>query len=97
MSIYEIIAEKAVERFGQNEKGYAAFKNSVKHYENAAKEGYQALCEHFNGAANCTGLSVVSEEICIDTLGYDKTEGAMVLAMMYELNITERQSGLVVL
>lgn len=97
MSIFQIIAEETVERFGQDEKAYEIYKAGVKHYKDAAKEGYRVLCEHFNGAADRTGISVVSEEKCINIMGYDMTEGTKVLAMMYEMNITERQGGAVVL
>lgn len=97
MSIFQIIAEETAKRFGQDEKGYEMYKAGVKHYKDVAKEGYRVLCEYFNGAADRTGISVVPEERCISVMGYDITEGSMVLAMMYELNITEKQGGLVVL
>lgn len=97
MSVYEMITEKVVKKYGQGEKAYQIFKNGVKYYEEAAKEGYRVLCEYFNGSASRTGISVVPEERCIDVMGYDVAEGSMVLAMMYELNITEKQGGLVVL
>lgn len=64
MSIFEIIAEETVKRYG---------------------------------SADRTGISTVSEERCIEVMGYNMIEGSRVLAMMYEMNITERQGGLVVL
>lgn len=43
MSIFQIIAEEAAKRFGQDEKGYEMYKAGVKHYKDAAKEGYRVL------------------------------------------------------
>lgn len=97
MSIFEIIAEETVKRFGHDDKAYKVYQDGVKHYKEAASMGYKVLCKYFNGSADRTGVSTVSEERCIEVMGYDMTEGSRVLAMMYEMNITERQGGLVVL
>lgn len=97
MNIFEIIAEETVKRFGRDDKAYKVYQDGIKHYKEAASVGYKVLCEYFNGSEDRTGISTVSEDRCIEVMGYNMIEGSRVLAMMYEMNITERQGGLVVL
>lgn len=72
-------------------------RKTVARIEEKARTGYKVLCEYFNGSATRTGLCVVSEDRAIEVLGLNNYDGKRVLAMMYELKLTERQNGMVVI
>ena len=72
-------------------------KKTVACLEEKARNGYKVLCEYFNGSTTKTGLCVVSEDRVIEVLGLNNHDGKQVLAMMYELKLTERQNGMVVI
>lgn len=62
-----------------------------------ARTGYKVLCKYFNGSTTRTGLCVVSEDRVNEVLGLNNYGGKRVLTMMYELKLTERQNGMVVI
>ena len=41
MSIFEIIAEETVKRFGHDDKAYKVYQDGIKHYKEAASVGYK--------------------------------------------------------
>ena len=73
------------------------YEKTVARIEEKARTGYKVLCEYFNGSTTRTGLCVVSEDRVIEVLGLNNYDGKRVLAMMYELKLTERQNGMVVI
>lgn len=97
MNIYEIISLEAVDKFDDTRLAYKYYRNVISHLEEQAKIGYKVLCEYFNGTSSRTGLCVVSEKRAIEVLGLTWHEGNRVLSMMYELNLTERQNGMIVI
>lgn len=96
MNIYTIISKEATEKYVDMDLAYNYYEKTVARIEEA-RTGYKVLCEYFNGSATRTGLCIVSEDRAIDVLGLNNHNGKQVLAMMYALKLTERQSGMVVI
>jgi hypothetical protein len=97
MNIYTIISKEATEKYADTYLAYNYYKKTVARLEENARNGYKVLCEYFNGSTTKTGLCVVSEDRVIEVLGLNKHDGKQVFAMMYELKLTERQNGMVVI
>ena len=97
MNIYTIISKEATEKYVDTYLAYNYYEKTVAHLEENARTGYKVLCEYFNGTSTRTGLCVVSENIAIEVLGLTNYDGKRVLAMMYELKLTERQNGMIVI
>ncbi len=97
MNIYTIISKEATEKYADTYLAYNYYKKTVARLEENARTGYKVLCEYFNGSTTRTGLCVVSEDRAIEVLGLNNYDGKQVLAMMYELKLTERQNGMVVI
>ena len=97
MNIYTIISKEATEKYADTYLAYNYYKKTVARIEEKARTGYKVLCEYFNGSTTRTGLCVVSEDRAIEVLGLNNYDGKQVLAMMYELKLTERQNGMVVI
>lgn len=97
MNIYTIISKEATEKYADTYLAYNYYEKTVTGLEENARIGYKVLCEYFNGSSIRTGLCVVSEDRAIEVLGLTKYDGKRVLAMMYELKLTERQNGMVVI
>lgn len=70
-------------------------RNKIK--KKGEKKRYEHLHNYFNGSTTKTGLCVVSEDRANEVLGLNNYDGKRVLAMMYELKLTERQNGMVVI
>lgn len=97
MNIYTIISKEATEKYADTYLAYNYYEKTVARLEEEARTGYKVLCEYFNGSTTRTGLCVVSEDRAIEVLGLNNYDGKQVLAMMYELKLTERQNGMVVI
>ena len=97
MNIYTIISKEATEKYADTYLAYNYYEKTVACLEEKARTGYKVLCEYFNGSTTKTGLCVVSEDRAIEVLGLNNYDGKQVLAMMYELKLTERQNGMVVI
>lgn len=97
MNIYTIISKEATEKYAGTYLAYNYYEKTVARLEENARTGYKVLCEYFNGLTTRTGLSVVSEDRAIEVLGLNNYDGKRVLVMMYELKLTERQNGMVVI
>ena len=97
MNIYTIISKEATEKYEDTYLAYNYYEKTVARLEENARKGYKVLCEYFNGSTTKTGLCVVSEDRAIEVLGLNNYDGKRVLAMMYELKLTERQNGMVVI
>ena len=97
MNIYTIISKEATEKYADTYLAYNYYEKTVRRLEENARTGYKVLCEYFNGSTIKTGLCVVSEDRAIEVLGLNNYDGKRVLAMMYELKLTERQNGMVVI
>ena len=97
MNIYTIISKEATEKYADTYLAYNYYEKTVARLEENARKGYKVLCEYFNGSTTKTGLCVVSEDRVIEVLGLNNHDGKRVLAMMYELKLTERQNGMVVI
>lgn len=97
MNIYTIISKEATEKYADTYLAYNYYNKTVARLEENARNGYKVLCGYFNGSTNKTGLCVVSEDRVIEVLGLNNHDGKQVLAMMYELKLTERQNGMVVI
>ena len=97
MNIYTIISKEATKKYADTYVAYNYYEKSVARLEENARKGYKVLCEYFNGSTTKTGLCVVSEDRAIEVLGLNDYDGKRVLAMMYELKLTERQNGMVVI
>ena len=97
MNIYTIISKEATEKYADTYLAYNYYEKTVAQIEEKARTGYKVLCEYFNGSTTRTGLCVVSEDRAIEVLGLNNHDGKQVLAMMYELKLTERQNGMVVI
>lgn len=97
MNIYTIISKEATEKYADTYLAYNYYEKTVARIEENARSGYKVLCEYFNGSTTRTGLCVVSEDRAIEVLGLNNYDGKQVLAMMYELKLTERQNGMVVI
>lgn len=97
MNIYTIISKEATEKYADTYLAYNYYKKTVARIEEKARTGYKVLCEYFNGSTTRTGLCVVSEDRAIEVLGLNNYDGKRVLVMMYELKLTERQNGMVVI
>ena len=97
MNIYTIISKEATEKYADTNLAYNYYKKTVERIKEKARTGYKVLCEYFNGSTTRTGLCVVSEDRAIEVLGLNNYDGKRVLAMMYELKLTERQNGMVVI
>lgn len=97
MNIYTIISKEATEKYADTHLAYNYYKKTVERIKEKARTGYKVLCEYFNGSTTRTGLCVVSEDRAIEVLGLNNYDGKRVLAMMYELKLTERQNGMVVI
>lgn len=97
MNIYTIISKEATEKYADTYLAYNYYEKTVARLEKNARNGYKVLCEYFNGSTTKTGLCVVSEDRAIEVLGLNNYDGKRVLAMMYELKLTERQNGMVVI
>lgn len=97
MNIYTIISKEATEKYADKYSAYNYYKKTVAGIEEKARTGYKDLCEYFNGSTTRTGLCVVSEDRAIEVLGLNNYDGKRVLGMMYELKLTERQNGMVVI
>lgn len=97
MNIYTIISKEATEKYADTYLAYNYYKKTVERIKEKARTGYKVLCEYFNGSTTRTGLCVVSEDRAIEVLGLNNYDGKRVLAMMYELKLTERQNGMVVI
>ena len=97
MNIYTIISKEATEKYADTYLAYNYYEKTVARIEENARTGYKVLCEYFNGSTTRTGLCVVSEDRAIEVLGLNNYDGKQVLAMMYELKLTERQNGMVVI
>lgn len=93
MNIKKELAQEAVNKYDDMRDAECYYEKALKFYVNKARESYKTLCRYFNGGENRTGQCVVSEEHCIEVLGLDSFEGARVIRMMYEIKITERQNG----
>lgn len=81
MNIYTIISKEATEKYADTYLAYNYYEKTVARLEENAR----------------TGLCVVSEDRAIEVLGLNNYDGKQVLAMMYELKLTERQNGMVVI
>ena len=88
---------KRTEKYADTYLAYNYYEKTVARLEEKARNGYKVLCEYFNGSTTKTGLCVVSEDRAIEVLGLNNYDGKRVLAMMYELKLTERQNGMVVI
>lgn len=97
MNIYTIISKEATEKVCGHLFSIQLIQKTVTRLEENARKGYKVLCEYFNGSTTKTGLCVVSEDRDIEVLVLNNYEGKQVLAMMYELKLTERQNGMVVI
>lgn len=97
MNIYTIISKEATEKYADTYLAYNYYEKTVTRLEENVRNGYKVLCEYFNGSTTKTGLCVVSEDRAIEVLGLNNYDGKQVLAMMYELKLTERQNGMVVI
>lgn len=97
MNIYTIISKEATEKYADTYLAYNYYEKTVARLEENARKGYNVLCEYFNGSTTKTGLCVVSEDRAIEVLGLNNYDGKRVLAMMYELKLTERQNGMIVI
>ena len=97
MNIRMVLAQEAVNKYDDMRDAEWYYEKLLRHYTERAKTCYKKLCIYFNGNSERTGSSVVPEEKCIEVLGLDSFEGARIIAMMYELKITERQNGGVVI
>lgn len=97
MNIYTIISKEATEKYADTYLAYYYYEKTVNRLEKNARNGYKVLCEYFNGSTTKTGLCEVSEDRAIEVLGLNKHDGKQVLAMMYELELIERQNGMIVI
>lgn len=97
MNIRMMLAQEAVNKYDDMRDAEWYYEKLLRHYTERAKICYKNLCIYFNGDSERTGRSVVPEEKCIEVLGLDSFEGSRIIAMMYELNITERQKGSMVI
>ena len=97
MNIYTIISKEATEKYADTYLAYNYYEKTVTRLEVNARNGYKVLCQYFNGSTTKTGLCVVSEDRGIEVLGLNNHDGKQALAMMYELKLTERQNGMVVI
>lgn len=97
MNIYTIISKEATEKYADTYLAYNYYEKTVTRLEENARKGYKVLCAYFNGSTTKTGLCVVSEDRAIEVLGLNNHDGKQVLAMMYELKLTERQNGMIVI
>lgn len=93
MTIKMMLAQEAVNKYNDMRDAECYYEKLLRHYTERAKICYKNLCIYFNGDSERTGRSVVPEEKCIEVLGLDSFEGSRIIAMMYELKITERQNG----
>lgn len=92
-----LLAKEAVNRYENMHDAERYYEKQLEYYTKQAKYCYKVLCRYFNGDENKTGKSIVPGEKCIEVLGLDEEEGSRIIRMMYELNITERQNGMVVI
>ena len=97
MNIYTIISKEATEKYEDTYLAYNYYEKTVERIKEKARTGYKVLCEYFNGSTTKTGLCLVSADRAIEVLGLNNYDGKRVLAMMYELKLTERQNGMVVI
>ena len=97
MNNYTKISKEATEKYADTYLAYNYYEKTVARIEEKARTGYKVLCEYFNGSTTRTALCVVSEDRAIEVLGLNNYDGKRVLAMMYELKLTERQNGMVVI
>lgn len=93
MNITKMLVQEAVNKYDDMRDAERCYEKLLSHYTERAKICYKNLCIYFNGDSERTGKSVVPEEKCIEVLGLDSFEGSRIIAMMYELKITERQNG----
>lgn len=93
MNIKKMLAQEAANKYDDMRDAECCYEKLLRHYTEQAKICYKNLCIYFNGDSERTGRSVVPEEKCIEVLGLDSFEGPRIIAMMYELKITERQNG----
>lgn len=93
MTIKMMLAQEAVNKYNDMRDAECYYEKLLRHYTERAKICYKNLCIYFNGDSERTGRSVVPEEKSIEVLGLDSFEGSRIIAMMYELKITERQNG----
>ena len=97
MKMSILLTQEALNRYENMCDAERYYEKQLAYYTKQAKICYKVLCRYFNDDENDTGQSIVPEEKCIEVLGFDKEEGSRVIRMMYELNITERQNGMVVI
>lgn len=97
MNNYTIISKEATEKYADTYLAYNYYEKTVARLEENARNGYKVYVSFFNGSTTKTGLCVVSVDRAIEVLGLNNYDGKRVLAMMYELKITERQNGMVVI
>lgn len=93
MNITRMLAQEAVNKYNDMRDAECYYEKLLRYYTERAKTCYKKLCIYFNGDSERTGRSVVPEEKCIEVLGLDSFEGSRIIAMIYELKITERQNG----
>lgn len=97
MNIKRMLAQEAVNKYDDMRDAKFYYEKLLRYYTVRAHTCYKNLCIYFNGDSERTGWAVVPEEKCIEVLGLDSFEAARIIAMMYELKITERQNGGVVI
>nr|DAX03585.1 MAG TPA: hypothetical protein [Caudoviricetes sp.] len=97
MNIKMMLAQEAANKYDDMEDAECYYEMLLGYYTRRAVMCYKKLYIYFNGDLERTGRSVVPEEKCIEVLGLDSFEGARIIAMMCELNITERQNGGIVI
>lgn len=98
MKMSMVLEQEAVNRCENMDEAERYYEKQLAYYTLQANICYKVLCRYFNDDENITGLSIVPEEKCLKVLGIvDKEEGSRVIAMMYELNLTERQNGCMVI
>lgn len=93
MNITRMLAQEAVNKYNDMRDAECYYEKLLRYYTERAKTCYKKLCIYFNGDSERTGRSVAPEEKYIEVLGLDSFEGSRIIAMMYELKITERQNG----
>lgn len=93
MNIKMMLAQEAANKYDDMKDAECCYEKLLGYYTRCAVTCYKKLCIYFNGDSERTGCSVVPEEKCIEVLGLDSFEGSRIIAMMYELKITERQNG----
>lgn len=96
MNIYTIISKEATEKYAGT---YLAY--NYKKLTHVLKKMLEMDIKFYASISMDqqlkTGLWVVSEDRAIEVLGLNNYDGKQVLAMMYELKLTERQNGMAVI